>query len=62
MDIQQQFFDFDQPCPPEIPNCIKLREDFKTELSDVQKTQNCTSCMERNLRNKYIMFILSLTT
>ena len=62
MDIQQLFFDFSVPCPSNIPNCEKLREDYKSEYEDLKKSPGCTSCMERNLRNKYIMFILSLTT
>jgi hypothetical protein len=57
----QQFFDFDNPCPPEIINCAKLREDYKSELDKLRRSEGCTSCMERSLRNKYIMYIMSLT-
>jgi len=59
MELQQQFFDFELPCPEEIPHCSNLRIQFAEELSTLKSSGGCTSCLERNLRNKYIMFILS---
>lgn len=61
MDIQQQFFDFEQVCPEGIPNCNNLRVQYIEELNDLKSKGGCTSCTERNLRNKYIMFIMSIT-
>lgn len=62
MELQQQFFDFELPCPEEIPNCNNLRKQYTEELSTLKSSGGCTSCLERNLRNKYIMFILSTTS
>lgn len=62
MELQQQFFEFDLPCPVEIPNCTRLREQYVEEFNTLKKSGGCSSCLERNLRNKYIMFIMSTST
>jgi hypothetical protein len=61
MDIQQKFFDFTQLCPKEIPNCEKLRIDYNNEIEELKKSASCSGCVERNIRNKYLIFISSLT-
>jgi hypothetical protein len=60
-EIQAKFFDTEQPCPPEIPDCIRLREEYLTELNKYKEQGLCTGCIERNLKYKYTTFILATT-
>jgi hypothetical protein len=60
-EIQAKFFNFEQECPPEIPDCIRLREEYNTELNRYKEQGMCGGCIERNLRQKYITFILATT-
>ena len=59
-DIQLKFFNFDEPCPAEIPNCERIRQEYQKELDRYKEQGVCSSCIERSLRNKYITIILSL--
>lgn len=61
MELQHLFFDSEQPCPPMIPNCENLRKEFLRERDELRSKSGCTSCMENNLKNKYLMFIMALT-
>lgn len=56
-ELQAKFFDMDQPCPSEIPDCERLRNDYNTELNKYKEQGICTGCIERNLRGKYLTFI-----
>lgn len=51
-----QFFDFNTPCPKEIKNCSKLRQNFTTELTYLTAGM-CTNCDYRRLKNLYIAII-----
>lgn len=54
------FFNVSQPCPPEIVNCDKLREEYNSELQQAQQpTGGCSPCKLRSIRNKYINLITS---
>lgn len=61
-DIQQKFFNFDGPCPPEIANCDKYRTEYKNEIEKYRAQGACNSCIERSVRNKYITLILAGAT
>lgn len=58
-EIQARFFNFEQPCPPEIPDCERLRNEYNTELNKYKEQGLCTGCIERSLRSKYVTFILA---
>jgi hypothetical protein len=45
------FFDFEKPCPSEIRKCLKLRSDYKKEIS---KLSACTDCSLRLVKNVFI--------
>lgn len=60
-ELQAKFFNLDQPCPEEIPDCQKLRDDYNMELKKYKDQGMCSGCIERSLRNKYITFILATT-
>ena len=59
-DIQLKFFDLAQPCPDNIINCESVREQYKNELEQLRSRGGCGGCMERSLRNKYIVLVNSL--
>ena len=58
-DPQAIFFDFEKPCPDYIPNCEKLREEYKKELETYLSQGYCGGCVERSIKNKYTTFVLS---
>ncbi len=58
-ELQVKFFDFEQPCPPEIQDCLKLREEYTAELNKYKEQGLCSGCIERNLKHKYTTFILA---
>jgi hypothetical protein len=59
-DILQNFFDLEKPCPEQIKNCADIREQYKGELEALRMRGGCGGCMERSLRNKYIVLTSSL--
>lgn len=52
-----QFFDYSLPCPEEVTDCQGLRNQYSAELEEARKKGGCPPCIERNLRNKYILTI-----
>lgn len=58
--IQHSFFDFNAPCPEDIINCSEVREQYKKEWEELKRRGGCGGCMERSLRNKYIVLVNSL--
>jgi hypothetical protein len=52
--ILNAFFDSNSTCPPEIPNCVGLREAFNKEVTEAQKQPGCTSCVVSGIKSKYI--------
>lgn len=42
--LATSFFDFNLPCPPEIKNCIELREYFKKEIEILKHYNLCMDC------------------
>jgi len=48
------FFEVNQPCPSEIPDCDNLRLQYVTELNDLKRRGGCGTCAERQLRQNYI--------
>lgn len=61
MDYQQLFFNISEPCPAAIPNCENLRKEYLNELNELKTRGGCTACMEDNLKQKYVMFIMAVT-
>ena len=60
MDIQSilSFFDTDSPCPADIRNCDKLKEQYMQELAK-SRDMSCKQCVNLQLRDKYLKLILS---
>lgn len=58
----QEFFNFDQPCPPEIPLCEQIRESFKTELNKLEGTSGCSSCAKARLKSRFVEAIFKEIT
>lgn len=58
-EIQLKFFNFEEPCPPEIVNCETIREEYKAEIEKYKSQGICGGCIERSLRSKYATIILS---
>lgn len=54
----EEFFDDSKPCPSEIVDCEKLRQDYKQELSLINP-KACQPCVLNSLKNKYINIISS---
>jgi hypothetical protein len=55
MEKIMQFFNLDLPCPDEIPDCQHLRNKYVEELGRVKARGGCGSCMERKLKNDFIL-------
>jgi len=51
--IIANFFDFNTPCPVEIPFCNQMRIKYQEDLSKLSNT-GCTSCQRNSLKAKYI--------
>lgn len=60
MDTIMQFFDLVRQCPAEIANCEQLRRDYVNEHDDMKRKGGCGQCMERNLKNNWIVRLQSL--
>lgn len=54
--IVMDFFDDSKPCPPEIKDCEKLRQEFKTEISKINP-RACSACIINGIKSKYINII-----
>ena len=53
----ERFFNIDQPCPADIPNCEQLREEFLNKLEELRKQSGCSPCKARGIRNHYLHII-----
>jgi hypothetical protein len=51
-----KFFDVEEECPSNIPNCVMLREQYKRELSEVS-LPGCSKCTMGKLKVKYLELI-----
>ena len=58
MNILALFFDETKPCPEQIINCDKLREEYKQDLEKINKS-NCSACAITKLKSRYINTILN---
>lgn len=52
--IALDFFNFDKPCPEQIQNCEKHREEYIRKVKFVDKLGVCTPCEVTNIKNYYI--------
>jgi len=57
---QLKFFNLNEPCPDDIINCDSVREQYKKEYQDLTARGACGGCLERSLRNKYIVLLSAL--
>lgn len=48
------FFDETRPCPPEIKNCVALREAYKNDVKKLESFKLCTSCNISFLKSNII--------
>lgn len=55
MEKIMQFFDYNLPCPGEIPDCEHLRNKYSEELAKVRSRGGCGSCIERRLKNDFTL-------
>ncbi|NBO99113.1 MAG: hypothetical protein EBU90_03165 [Proteobacteria bacterium] len=54
MDYIMQFFDMTRPCPEQIQDCEKHRAAYTAEYEAIKSKGGCGTCMERNLKQRYI--------
>lgn len=52
-----QFFQMDQPCPPEIKNCQSLRNNYIQSNNSLKKQPGCYPCHHNNLRTSTVQLI-----
>lgn len=57
---QLKFFDLNAPCPEDIINCEPIKEQYRKEYESLKGQGGCGGCIERALRNKYIVLISSM--
>jgi hypothetical protein len=51
-----EFFDFNGPCPDNIPNCQGLREQYQKDIQTVRNA-NCRPCAETKIKVKYMEIV-----
>lgn len=58
--IQDRFFDLEgcKECPPEIPNCEKLRKSYEEEIT--KEGPGCSTCRKNGIKQKYRALIHNL--
>ena len=58
--IQDRFFDLEgcKECPPEIPNCEKLRKSYEEEIT--KEGPGCSTCRKNGIKQKYRALIYNL--
>ena len=58
--IQDRFFDLEgcKECPPEIPNCEKLRKSYEDEIT--KEGPGCSTCRKNGIKQKYRALIYNL--
>lgn len=52
--IVEDFFNFDKPCPPEIPLCQEVRNSYKIELQKIETSPGCSSCAKGKLKSRFM--------
>jgi hypothetical protein len=52
----QEFFDFNIPCPKNVPNCEQLREQYQKDIQTVRNA-NCRPCAETRIRVAYMEIV-----
>jgi len=52
--ILEDFFNFERPCPQEIPLCEEVRNSYKKELANLENTPGCSSCAKGKLKSRYM--------
>lgn len=50
-----QFFNYNLPCPLEIPECEHLRNQYSSQLAQLKAKGGCGGCIERNFKNQFIL-------
>ncbi len=55
-EIVEAFFNFDCPCPKEIPLCEKVRQAYLEEVGKASQS-GCSQCAKNNIKAKYLQAI-----
>lgn len=56
--ILADFFDFDTPCPKEIPMCEQIRLSFQEEIKKLENTPGCSSCAKSRVKSRFVEAII----
>lgn len=56
------FFNFDIPCPKEIPMCEQLRVSYDKELKHMESAGGCSNCFKTRLKSKFVEAIFKEIT
>jgi len=51
--IIEEFFDYNLPCPAEIPMCKEVREAYQRDI-DKASSEGCTQCRKNTIKAKYL--------
>jgi len=51
-----EFFDFNGPCPDNVPNCQELREQYQKDIQTV-RDYGCRPCAETRIKVKYMEIV-----
>jgi hypothetical protein len=55
-----QFFNFELPCPNEIPECERLRVEYTDNLNNLRRQGGCGACTENKIKNEFILKLQKL--
>lgn len=53
MNIYDDFFNLEKPCPDIISNCSQMRDEYKHEIHTL-RALGCRSCDEQRIKVKYM--------
>lgn len=59
-EITRIFFATNEPCPPAIPDCQNLRQEYLQTLDSLKRKGGCNACAERQLKNGFTARIAAI--
>jgi len=60
--VTAEFFNFDLPCPKEVPMCDQIRSAYKNELTNLENKGGCANCAKTRLKSRFIEAIFKEIT
>lgn len=53
-EVIEEFFNFEKPCPSQVPMCEKLREAYKAEVDKLNNQPGCSQCAKNTIKSRFM--------